>query len=95
MPAGAFTPYSGRWHEEIAHLKKAVYIDQGFVLGHFQMGVYYLRKGNDRLARRSFQNVLDLLGERKGDAVLDGVEGLTVGRLRRSVEELMPGKKAG
>jgi chemotaxis protein methyltransferase CheR len=77
---------------EIAQLKKAIYLDQEFVLGHFQMGVYYLRKGNSRLALRSLQNVLNLLDGMEETAVLDGVEGLTVGRLRSSIAALMPGR---
>ncbi len=85
----------GEGEREIAQLKKTVFLDKEFVLGHFQMGVYYLRKGNGRLARRSLQNVLNLLDGREDSAVLDGVEGLSVGRLRGSIEALMPGRTKG
>jgi len=76
---------------EISALKKTVYINRGFVLGHFQMGVFYLREGKEELAMRSFVNVLQILQGRDQEDYLGGVDGLTVGRLRKTVLEMMPG----
>jgi chemotaxis protein methyltransferase CheR len=76
---------------EIEYLRKAVYIDQGFILGHFQMGMFYLRGGNERLARRSLLNVLDLLVKKEDSDPVEGVDGLSVDSLRTSIGKLIPG----
>jgi chemotaxis protein methyltransferase CheR len=76
---------------EIEYLRKAVYVDQSFILGHFQMGMFYLRGGNERLARRSLLNVLDLLVKKEDSDTVEGVDGLSVGSLRSSIDKLIPG----
>lgn len=76
---------------ELGYLRKAVYLNPSFVLGHFQMAVHHLREGRDRFARRSLLNVLDHLAHRSDGDPVDGVEGLTVGGLRKSARELYPG----
>jgi chemotaxis protein methyltransferase CheR len=76
---------------EIEYLRKAVYVDQSFILGHFQMGMFYLRSGNERLARRSLLNVLDLLAKKEESDPVEGVDGLSVGSLRTSIDRLIPG----
>lgn len=81
----------GQPEKEIEHLKKTVYINRFFVMGHFQMGVYYLNEGNDGLARRSLNNVLDIIGNADPSHVIEGVDGLTVLGLRKSVLEMYPG----
>ncbi len=76
---------------ELSALKRTVYVNRAFVLGHFQMGVFYLREGKEHLAGRSFVNVVEILkGRDQGDYV-SGVDGLTVGRLRKTVLAMMPG----
>jgi chemotaxis protein methyltransferase CheR len=81
----------GEEEKEISQLKKAVYVDRNFVLGHFQMGGFYLRSGRIEEARRSLLNVLDILRGQADKDLVDGVEGLTVGGLRRSAREMLPG----
>jgi chemotaxis protein methyltransferase CheR len=75
---------------ELAALKKTLYINPHFVLGHFHTAVAHLRGGNARLARRSFRNVLRLTEGLAGEVAVEGVEGMTVGRLRETVGGLMP-----
>jgi chemotaxis protein methyltransferase CheR len=82
---------AGDREREIAALRKTLYLNPDFVLGHFQSGVYHLRGGSERLARRSFQNVLALLAGREPGDPVAGVDGMTVGRLRETVLGLMPG----
>ena len=78
--------------KELAHLKKTVYINRFFVMGHFQMGVHYLNEGNNRLACRSLNNVLDIIGTADPSHLIEGVAGLTVQGLRKSVLEMYPGE---
>jgi chemotaxis protein methyltransferase CheR len=81
----------GEEEKEIVLLKKAVYVDRNFVLGYFQMGGFYLRSGREEEAKRSLLNVLDILRDQADNDLVDGVEGLTVGGLRRSAREMLPG----
>jgi len=76
---------------EIEYLRKAVCVDKNFILGHFQMGMFHLRGGNERLARRSLLNVLDLLVKKEDSDTVEGVDGLSVGSLRTSIDKLIPG----
>ncbi len=77
---------------ELECLRRTVYLNRAFVLGHFQMGVFHLRLGNERLARRSLLNVLDLLKDKEEETSVEGIDGMTVGGLRRNVREMMPGE---
>ena len=86
---------TGGVDRELALLKKTVYLNPDFVLGHFQMGLHYLRGGNARLSRRSFLNALRILEDRAAGDPIEGVEGMTVGRLRETVLAMIPGGAAG
>lgn len=81
--------------QELTLLKKTVYLNPDFVLGHFHMGLHYQRTGNARLARRSLLNALRILSERAAGDPVEGVEGMTVGRLRETVLALLPGGSSG
>ena len=72
--------------EAIAALKRALYLDPNFALAHFALGNLLLRQGNVPLARRSFQNVLALLGAYQQDDILPESEGLTAGRFREIIQ---------
>jgi chemotaxis protein methyltransferase CheR len=82
---------SGGPEQELALLKRTVYLNPDFVLGHFQMGLHFLHAGNERLARRSLLNALRILRDRVGEDPIEGVEGMTVGRLRDSILGVIPG----
>ncbi len=82
---------TGGLEQELALLKKTVYLNPDFVLGHFQTGLHYLKAGNGRLARRSFLNALRILEDRAAGDPVEGVEGMTVGRLRAAVLGMIPG----
>ena len=72
-----------------------MYLNPDFVLGHFQMGLHYLKAGNARLARRSLLNALRILNDRAAGDPVEGVEGMTVGRLRETVLAMIPGGGPG
>jgi chemotaxis protein methyltransferase CheR len=80
---------------ELALLKKTIYLNPDFVLGHFHIGLHYLKSGNARLARRPLLNALRILNDRAVDDLIDGVEGMTVGRLRQTVLDMIPGGSEG
>ncbi len=80
---------------ELALFKKTVYLNPNFVLGHFHLGLHFLKVGNTRLARRSLLNALRILNDDRADAdPIDGVEGMSVGRLREAVLAILPGGNA-
>jgi len=86
---------TGGYARELVLLKKTVYLNPDFVLGHFQIGLHYLKGGNAQLARRSLLNALRILSDRVASDPIDGVEGMTVGRLRQTVLAMIPGGLEG
>ena len=80
---------------ELALLKKTVYLNPDFVLGHFHIGLHFLKSGNAQLAQRPLLNALRILNDRAAGDPIDGVEGMTVGRLRQTVLAMIPGGVAG
>jgi chemotaxis protein methyltransferase CheR len=68
--------------EAIAALKRALYLDPKFVPAHFAIGNLMLRRGNERAAKKSFENVLELLSAYRAEDILPEFEGLTAGRCR-------------
>jgi len=85
----------GRTSEELSLLKKTIYLNPDFVLGHFQLGLHHLRAGNSGSARRFLLNALRIMGDRVATDPVDGVEGMTIGRLRETVLTLIPGGNPG
>jgi len=86
---------TGDFPRELVLLKKTVYLNPDFVLGHFQIGLHYLKSGDAQLAQRSLLNALRILNDRAAGDPIDGVEGMTVGRLRQTVLAMIPGGIAG
>jgi len=71
--------------EAIASLKRALYLDPKFVPAHFAIGNLMLRRGNARVAKKSFENVLALLSACRAEDILPEFEGLTAGRCREII----------
>ncbi|MBF0500414.1 MAG: tetratricopeptide repeat protein [Candidatus Riflebacteria bacterium] len=67
--------------EAVASLRRAIYLDRNYVLAHFTLGNILLRLGNARGARKSFENVIELLSTCKVEDTLPDSDGLTAGRL--------------
>jgi chemotaxis protein methyltransferase CheR len=66
-------------------LRRAVYLDRGFVFAHYHLGLRQLKSGRLGEAGRSFRVVLDLLSPLAGDAAVDGGQELTASELRETV----------
>ncbi|MBR9970790.1 CheR family methyltransferase [Magnetospirillum sulfuroxidans] len=66
-------------------LRRAIYLDRRAVLPHYHLGLFLLRAEEAEAARRSFRNVLALLGGEADDRAVDEGEDLTAGQLRETV----------
>jgi chemotaxis protein methyltransferase CheR len=86
---------TGDGARELVLLKKTVYLNPDFVLGHFHIGLHFLKSGDVQLAQHHLLNALRILNERAVGDPIDGVEGMTVGRLRQTVLAMIPGGSAG
>jgi chemotaxis protein methyltransferase CheR len=71
--------------EAICSLRRAVYIDPLFTLGHFALGSLALRQGDLKEAEKHFENVLLLLASYGAEETVPESEGLSAGRLREIV----------
>jgi chemotaxis protein methyltransferase CheR len=75
--------------DAIASLKRALYLEPGFVLAHFALGNLAMHQGEVQRARRWFENVLALLTARPEEDILPESEGLTAGRFREIIHATM------
>lgn len=67
-------------------LRRAIYVDRKFVLAHYHLGLLQQRKRKEPLARRSFENVLELLSQRADTESFADADGITVAELRELVK---------
>lgn len=74
-----------RREEAAAGFRRALYLDQDFVLAHFSLGNLLVRLKKAKAARKSFENVMTLLDGRGENELLPESDGLTAGRLREIV----------
>jgi chemotaxis protein methyltransferase CheR len=70
------------------NLRRSLYVDKDFVLGHFSMASYHRWRRDEERAVRSYRNVLRLLEGRPEHEEISG-DGLTVGRLREIVNQIL------
>jgi chemotaxis protein methyltransferase CheR len=67
--------------EAEAALRKAIYLDRGFALAHYHLGLCLAQAGRAAQARKAFANVVDLLAEEPDDETLEHGDGITAGEL--------------
>lgn len=75
--------------EAIASLKRTLYLDPDFYMGHFALGNLMLHQGKKQIARKCFENALVILAKFDQGTVLLDSDGLTAGRLREIVAATM------
>ena len=80
--------HSGYVLKAVDSLKRCIFLNKGFIVGHYYLGVVYQREGDNESAKRSFKNVLRLLEALDDDEQLEEAEGLSAGRLREIVTSL-------
>jgi chemotaxis protein methyltransferase CheR len=78
----------GKNDEAFENLRRSLYVDKNFVLGHFSMASYHRWRRDEERAVRSYRNVLKLLEDRAEHEEISG-DGLTVGRLREIVSQIL------
>ena len=78
----------GELEEAAAALKRALYIDQDFVLAHFALGNLNRQEGRKKESERNFGNALQLLEKRDPHEVLPEAEGMTAGRLAEIIRAM-------
>jgi len=71
--------------EAICSLRRAVYVDPDFTLGHFALGSLALRQGDLKESEKHFENVLLLLASYGPEETVAESEGLSARRLREIV----------
>lgn len=71
-------------------LKRAVFLDQNFVMAHFSLGNLYHRWGDVEAARRQYRILQKLLQHVPPHTPLPGSDELTADALRQMTENLLP-----
>jgi chemotaxis protein methyltransferase CheR len=71
--------------EAVRSLRRAVYVDPRFTLGHFALGSLALRQGELKESDKHFENVLLLLASYGPEETVPESEGLSARRLREIV----------
>lgn len=77
--------HQGALEEAIGAMKKVVYIDRKYVLGHFSLADLYKRSDQLPRALKSLSNALRLLDDYAAEELLPGSGGVTAGRLREAI----------
>jgi chemotaxis protein methyltransferase CheR len=71
--------------EAIESLRRAVYVDPRFTLGHFTLGNLALQHGKRKESEKHFENALLLLAGYGPEETVPESEGLSAGRLREMI----------
>jgi tetratricopeptide (TPR) repeat protein len=74
--------------DAVLALKRALYLDQHFVLAHLTLGTLELRQGKCKAAAKHFETVLALLSAYRPHEVLPESDGMTAGRLREIIASM-------
>lgn len=84
----------GRIVEATRSLKRTLYLDQGFVVAHFALGLLTRQQGKLRESERHFRNALSVAEEHDNDEMLPESEGLTAGRMAEIIRFTSEGTAA-
>lgn len=71
----------------ITALRKAVFLDRDFVMGHFGLAVNFLKMQEQQHAERHLRNCVSLLESANDDDILPGVEEIAAGWLKKVVQK--------
>ena len=73
--------------------RKAIYLDRGFAMVHFQLGAILAERGDRAGARKAFLNAARVAEAMPDDAALLAGDGLTAGGLRAMVRLRLEGRE--
>jgi chemotaxis protein methyltransferase CheR len=76
----------GSLEEAARSLRRAVYLEPRFAMGHFALGNLAARCGRTTESLKHFENTLTLLADCQQDDILPESGGLAVGRLKELIE---------
>jgi chemotaxis protein methyltransferase CheR len=79
----------GAMEDAAASLRRALYVDQNFVLAHFALGNIARSAGKAQEAEKHLKNALQILRSYQEDDILSESEGITAGRLREIITSLI------
>jgi chemotaxis protein methyltransferase CheR len=75
----------GLTEESVASFKRAIYLDQNFVLAHFALGTVALQQGKTRESDKHLKNARLALRNYGHDDILPESEGVTAGRMEEII----------
>lgn len=78
--------------EAIVALKRALYLDQNFVLAYFALGNITMQQGNSLESEKHYRNALTLLNKYAQEDILPESEGITAGRLSEIIVNIIGSK---
>lgn len=77
--------HQGNLDQAIDAMKKVIYINRNYVLGHFGLADLYQSGGHLAQAQKSLVNAFRLLESHQADELIPDSGGVTVGRLREAI----------
>jgi chemotaxis protein methyltransferase CheR len=77
--------HQGKLNLAIENMKKVIYIDHNYILGHYGLATLYYENNKLPLAHKSLENALRLLLDKPEDGTIPGSQGITNGRLRSAI----------
>lgn len=79
----------GREKAAFQALRRSLYLDPGFIAGHYALGNIATREHRHKDASRHFQNVVSLLFRVPKESILPELDGMTAGRLLENIQTMM------
>jgi chemotaxis protein methyltransferase CheR len=77
--------HEGRLPQALEMMKKVVYLDRNYILGHYGLANLYFECNQLPQAHKSLDNALRLLQGKPDDQMVPGARDVTVGRLREAI----------
>jgi chemotaxis protein methyltransferase CheR len=96
MLLAAIRQEQARGEEAVKNLKKALYLDQDFVIAHFMLGKLLMPGGAaNEQAMRHLRTAHKLLERKDDDELLPESDGMMAGRLREIIASMLKGSIDG
>jgi chemotaxis protein methyltransferase CheR len=79
----------GQLDDALGAMRRCVYADPSFVLGHFALSRLFLQLGQPERSRSALRNVIALLEDRSPDELITDGDGMTVRQLQKSISTMV------
>ncbi len=77
--------HQGKLTQAIETMKKVIYIDHTYILGHYGLATLYYENNQLQFAQKSLENASRLLQGKPDEGIIAGSQGITNGRLRSAI----------